>query len=81
MVAGVQDERAEPLVGERRAEFAAELAALYTSDKTVTVRELMARTGQSYGLIYRLLTVDAGVQLRPRGVPYGWRPHDSQKRW
>lgn len=66
---------------EAREELAAELAALYATDKRVTVRALAERTGRSYGSVYHLLTVVAGIELRPRGVPQGWRPAGSQKRW
>jgi hypothetical protein len=60
--------RIEPyqkLTGEERASLAAELAAFY--QRGDSIRALMARTGRSYGAIHRLLTIDAGITLRPRG--------------
>jgi hypothetical protein len=60
--------RIEPyqkLTGVARASVAAELAELY--QRGDSIRALMARTGRSYGAIHRLLTIDAGITLRPRG--------------
>lgn len=71
-----QTQEARPTPEERKDELAAELAALYNNDVNVTVRGLMARTGHSYGVIYRLLTVRAGITLRPRGGSYRY-----QRRW
>jgi glycine cleavage system regulatory protein len=56
----------EKLTGTARAKLAAQLAELYQRQGE-SIRDLMSRTGRSYGAIYRLLTIDAGITLRPRG--------------
>jgi transposase len=59
-------EKYEKLAGLSRARLASTLAKLY-EEEGESIRALMARTGRSYGAIYRLLTIDAGITLRRRG--------------
>ena len=76
--------RIEPytrLTGAERTSVAAELAEFY--QRGDSIRDLMARTGRSYGAIHRLLTVDAGITLRRRGGannPHGGRRGARQTR-
>lgn len=53
------------LTGAARLSVAAELVEFYQAGHSI--RQLMERTGHSYGSIHRLLTIDAGIKLRPQG--------------
>ena len=55
------------LSGISRDEFQLECVRMYEEDE-MSVRDIVDRTGRSYGSVHRLLT-DAGVQMRPRGNP------------
>lgn len=62
---GLRVGKYEKLTGLSRARLASALAELYEEGESI--RALMARTGRSYGAVYRLLTIDAGITLRRRG--------------
>lgn len=53
------------LTGPSRERLAADLRARYESGE-VSIRDIAAETGRSYGFVHRLLS-ESGVQLRGRG--------------
>lgn len=53
------------LTGASRERLAAELRAQYEQGN-VSIRDIAAETGRSYGFVHRLLT-ESGVKLRGRG--------------
>lgn len=55
------------LRGTDRSTFQERCVKLYEEDE-LSVRDIVDRTGRSYGSVHRLLK-DAGVQFRPRGNP------------
>lgn len=55
------------LTGDARSDFERECVALYV-EQELSIREIVRRTGRSYGAVHKLLT-DAGVPMRPRGNP------------
>jgi predicted transcriptional regulator len=56
--------KAARILGDERAQLAAELRAAYEDGSSIRV--LAAECGRSYGSVHRLL-VEAGAELRPRG--------------
>lgn len=52
-------------LGAERAQLAQDLAAQYATG--LSIRQLAEAFGYSYGKIHRLLTEDAGIELRPHG--------------
>ncbi|MEV8391782.1 MULTISPECIES: helix-turn-helix domain-containing protein [unclassified Streptomyces] len=59
-------QRGRQLKGLARRKAAENLADDYLNKK-LSIRAICERTGMSYGLVHRLLTEDAKVELRSRG--------------
>lgn len=53
------------LTGTARSDFERQVAEVYRSDPSVTIRAIAAQTGRSYGNIHRALTT-GGVRIRSR---------------
>jgi transposase len=53
------------IAGPKRELLIAEIKADY--ENGMSIRELAKRTGRAYGTVHRMLSLEAGVELRSRG--------------